>query len=76
MSIQSFREKLLSVIDEDFAREANTLLNEARNDTRKERYIAGRMDGLSDSVRRINEVYSLFVKQDEEKVDDEGKALY
>ncbi len=75
MSIQSFTEKLLSTIDEDFARGANNLLNEARQDTGKEQYLAGHMDGLSDAVKRIKETYSLFVKSEDDKDEDE-KALY
>ena len=76
MSIQSFTEKLLSAIDEDFSYEANNLLNEARQNTGKEQYIAGRMDGFSTAVKRIKETYALFVKTDDETDEDQQKALY
>ncbi len=75
MSIQSFTEILLADIEKKFEREANNLLNEARQRTGNESYIAGRMDGMNDSVKQIHETYQLFVKQDEESEDD-AKALY
>ncbi len=76
MSIQSFTEHLLSTIEKSFEREANNLLNDARQRTGNEAYIAGKMDGLSDSVRMAKEVYAMFVKPDEEPGDTDAKALY
>ncbi len=76
MSIQSFTEKTLSVIDEQFAKEANNLLNEARQQTEKTAYIAGRMDGLSESVKIIKETYILFVKTESDPEEDDAKSLY
>lgn len=75
MSIQSFTEKLLSVIDEAFAAEANALLNEARQQTNKVTYIAGKMDGFTAAVLKIKETHSLFVNADKEP-DEEPKSLY
>lgn len=75
MSIQSFTEKVLAVIDESFAAEANNLLNEARQQTNKAAYIAGRMDGLSSAVLKIKETYVLFVSADKEP-EEEPKSLY
>lgn len=75
MSIQSFTEKLLADIEKTFEGKANTLLNEARQRTGNESYTAGFMDGLSDSVKQIQETYKLFVKPDKEPEDD-AKSLY
>jgi len=76
MSIQSFTEKLLSDIDKIFENEANKLLMEARQRSGNESYVAGRMDGLSESVKQIRETYQLFVKSEEDKEEDESKPLY
>lgn len=75
MSLQSFTEKLLEDIEKIFENEANKLLNSARQRTGDESYIAGRMDGLSESVRITKDTYSFFVKSEEDK-DDDAKALY
>lgn len=76
MSIQSFTEKLLSDIEKIFENEANKLLNEARQRSGSESYIAGRMDGLSDAITQTHETYKLFVKSDEEEKEDDAKPLY
>ena len=76
MSIQSFTEKLLEVMDVAFAREANNLLNEARNQTDKTGYIAGRMDGMTETAKLVQETYSLFVKSEEDKDENDDKPLY
>lgn len=76
MSIQSFTEKLLSDIEKTFENEANKLLNEARQRTGGESYIAGRMDGLSDAVGQIQSAYKLFVKSENEIDEDDSKPLY
>jgi hypothetical protein len=75
MSIQSFAETLLSNLDKDFEGEANKLLNEARQRTGGESYIAGRMDGLSDAVKQVQATYKLFVKSEKED-EDESRAIY
>ena len=75
MTIQSFVEKYLSVIDEDFANEANKLLNEARQQTVKTPYIAGYMDGLNQAAIRAKETYALFFKSDSDD-ETEEKSLY
>ena len=77
MSIQSFTEKLLADIEKIFENEANKLLNEARQRTGNESYTAGRMDGISDTVKKIHENYALFVKPDtEDAEEDDAKPLY
>lgn len=74
MSIQSYVEKFLSSIDTIFANEANNLVNEARQQSGKEAYIAGKMDGLSLAAKEAKSVYVLFVKTEKEEESD--KALY
>ena len=76
MSIQSFTEELISGLEKTFENEANKLLNESRQRTGNESYIAGRMDGLSDAVKHIHDIYSLFVKPDSDSQDDDAKPLY
>lgn len=76
MSIQSFTEKLLPDLEKLFENEANKLLNEARNRTGNESYVAGRMDGLSDAIKQIQATYILFVKTRKETEDDDTKPLY
>ncbi len=76
MSIQSFTEKLLLDIEKSFENEANKLLNDARQRTGNEAYIAGRMDGFSSAVSIIKSTYDLFVKSETEKEDDDAKSLY
>lgn len=75
MSIQSFTEQLLKSLDKVFENEANVLLNEARQQSNKIGYVAGKMDGLSSASGEIKRVYSLFVKEESEKDEDE-KSLY
>lgn len=75
MSIQSFSEELLKNIEAAFAKQANILLNEARQQTGKETYTAGKMDGMSDCIKTVHEVYKLFVKKEEAEPEKE-KALY
>ena len=75
MTIQSFVETLLSAVDRAFEGEANNLLNEARQFGQKTSYIAGRMDGMSEVVKRIQETYASFVKSDQEDHEEE-KSLY
>lgn len=75
MSLQSYTEELLRATDKIFEREANTLVNEARQRSGKEAYTAGRMDGISEAVAEIKRVYKLFVKEEKEEEDAE-RALY
>ncbi len=75
MSIQSFAEKLLAVMDEAYAKEANNLTNAARQRTGNESYVVGCMDGLHSASGMIKETYKLFVKSESE-VEDESKPLY
>lgn len=76
MSIQSFTEKLLSDIEKIFEDEANKLLNEARQRTGNEAYVAGKIDGLHVAVTQLKETYKLFVKSEDESEDDDAKSLY
>lgn len=76
MSIQSFSEQLLSNIDKAFEKEANSLLNEARNENKHCPRIAGKMDGFTESVKIIKETYKLFVTEEKESDEDESKPLY
>ncbi len=75
MSIQSFAEKLLSEMDNAFAKEANDLTNAARQRTGNESYVVGRMDGLHSSSDIIKQTYKLFIKSEIEEEDD-SKPLY
>lgn len=75
MSIQSFSEELLKNAEAAFAKEANNLLNEARQQTSKESYVAGKMDGISACIKMVHETYKLFVHKDKEEA-EETKALY
>ncbi len=76
MSIQSFTEKLLADIEKDFENEANELVKQTRTRTGRELYIVGRMDGISDIIKKIHEVYSLFVKSETDTGEDDAKPLY
>ena len=75
MSIQSFTEELLKALDKIFENEANVLLNEARQQSNKIGYTAGRMDGLSSASTEVKRVYNLFVKEKKVEEEDE-KPLY
>lgn len=76
MSIQSFTEKAIKDIESLFENDANKLLNEARQRSGNESYVAGHMDGLSDAVKKLQESYKLFVKPDNQAEEDDARPLY
>lgn len=74
--IQGFTEKLYSRLDEAFERQANLLLDAARNFDPKISLIAGKMDGLTEATNLIRETYKLFITEEKSQEDDNERSLY